>query len=58
MKVDLQDYNTDIKNTWCPGCGNFAVHMALKKALVDLGKHPSEVVIVFDIGCIGNEQCS
>jgi len=28
--------------------------MALKKALVDLGKHPSEVVMVFDIGCNGN----
>ena len=54
MKVDLQDYNTNIKNTWCPGCGNFAIHMALKKALVDLGKHPSEVVMVFDIGCNGN----
>lgn len=54
MKVSLQDYNTDIKNTWCPGCGNFAIHMALKKALVDLGKHPREVVMVFDIGCNGN----
>ncbi len=54
MKVNLQDYNTDIKNTWCPGCGNFAIHMALKKALVDLGKHPREVVMVFDIGCNGN----
>ncbi len=54
MKVDLTDYNTDIKNTWCPGCGNFNIHMALKQALVDLDKHPSEVVISFDIGCNGN----
>lgn len=54
MKVDLKDYNTTVKNTWCPGCGNFNIHMALKKALVDLGKHPSEVVISFDIGCNGN----
>jgi hypothetical protein len=28
--------------------------MALKKALVDLGKHPSEVVMVFDIGVMVN----
>ncbi len=54
MKVEIQDYNTDIKNTWCRGCGNFNIHIALKKALVDLKKHPSEVVISFDIGCSGN----
>lgn len=54
MKTSLTDYNTDIKNTWCPGCGNFNIHLALKQALVDLDKHPSEVVISFDIGCNGN----
>lgn len=54
MKVSLTDYNTDIKSTWCPGCGNFNIHMALKQALVDLGIHPSNVVISFDIGCNGN----
>ncbi len=54
MKVELADYNTNVKNTWCPGCGNYNIHLALKKALVDLGKHPSEVVFSFDIGCNGN----
>ncbi|KKP66133.1 MAG: 2-oxoglutarate ferredoxin oxidoreductase, beta subunit [candidate division WS6 bacterium GW2011_GWE1_34_7] len=54
MKIDISDYNTIIKNTWCPGCGNFNIHIALKKALVDLKKHPSEVVFSFDIGCNGN----
>lgn len=54
MKVSLTDYNTDVKNTWCPGCGNFNIHIALKQALVSLGKHPSDVVLSFDIGCNGN----
>jgi len=54
MKVDLNSYNTNEKNTWCPGCGNYNIHMALKKALVELNKHPSEVVMSFDIGCNGN----
>ncbi len=53
-KVDITDYNTDAKPTWCPGCGNFNIHIALKQALVNLGKHPSDVVISFDIGCNGN----
>ncbi len=54
MSISIEDYNTNIKNTWCPGCGNFTIHMALKQALVDLKKSPSEVVITFDIGCNGN----
>ena len=54
MKVKIEDYNTAVKNTWCPGCGNFNIHIALKKALVELKKEPSEVVFSFDIGCNGN----
>jgi len=54
MAVKIEDYNTNVKNTWCPGCGNFSIHMALKQAFVDLKLTPSEVVITFDIGCNGN----
>ena len=54
MKVDITQYDTNEKSTWCPGCGNFNIHLALKKALVELGKQPSEVVLSFDIGCNGN----
>ena len=54
MKTDISAYNTNVKNTWCPGCGNFNIHLALKKALVELKKHPSEVIFSFDIGCNGN----
>ncbi len=54
MAVNIEDYNTNIKNTWCPGCGNFSIHMALKQAFVELNLTPSEIVITFDIGCNGN----
>lgn len=54
MNIDKNIYNTNIKNTWCPGCGNFNIHIALKSALIELGKHPSEVMMSFDIGCNGN----
>ena len=40
--------------TWCPGCGNWGIGVAIKQALVALGFNPSSVVVVFGIGCSGN----
>lgn len=54
MKTKITDYNTAQNPTWCPGCGNFAIHTALKKSLTDLNISPREVMISFDIGCNGN----
>jgi 2-oxoglutarate ferredoxin oxidoreductase subunit beta len=36
--------------SWCPGCGDYAVLDALKKALLDLGLSPGQVVLVSGIG--------
>lgn len=36
--------------TWCPGCGNYPIRMALKQALEELGLSPHEVVISSGIG--------
>lgn len=50
-KVNLTTY---AKNTWCPGCGNFAILNAIKAALGELieGGFPREnIVIVSGIGC-------
>ena len=52
--IDIKEYNKNIKPTWCPGCGNFAIHMALKNALSQLDIKPSQTYITFDIGCNGN----
>ena len=52
--VEETDFMTKIKPTWCPGCGNFGIWLALRKALAELGLEPHQVVMSFDIGCCGN----
>jgi 2-oxoglutarate ferredoxin oxidoreductase subunit beta len=44
---------TPKKNTWCPGCGNFGILMAFKKALIELDLEREEAVLVSGIGCHG-----
>lgn len=51
--VTLQDLGTPEKNTWCPGCGNFGILMAFKRALIDLGLERDQVMLVSGIGCHG-----
>lgn len=52
-----QDLGTTAPNTWCPGCGNFAILNAIKPVLAELdeeGTLPLEnVVLVGGIGCHG-----
>jgi len=40
----------DADIAWCPGCGNFAILGAVKRALTELGLDPHEVVMVSGIG--------
>lgn len=40
--------------TWCPGCGDWAIRVGIKKALEEIGYDPSSLFIAFDIGCSGN----
>lgn len=54
MGLELKDYNSNMLPVWCPGCGNFAIHTSLKRALMELNIEPSETFISFDIGCNGN----
>ncbi|MCW4034166.1 MAG: thiamine pyrophosphate-dependent enzyme [Candidatus Bathyarchaeota archaeon] len=51
--VTLDDLKTPKTNTWCPGCGNFGILMAFKKALIELGLQREDVVLVSGIGCHG-----
>ena len=51
--ITLEDLKTPKKNTWCPGCGNFGILMAFKKALIQLGLERDQVVLVSGIGCHG-----
>jgi 2-oxoglutarate ferredoxin oxidoreductase subunit beta len=50
----MDQYNSEVKPTWCMGCGNFGIHASLKKALSELNLKPNQVFIAFDIGCNGN----
>ncbi len=40
--------------TWCPGCGDFGIWSAIKKALTESDIAEENLVIVFGIGCSGN----
>lgn len=45
---------TYARNTWCPGCGNFAVLNAIKPVFQELiasGTRAEDIVLVSDIGC-------
>jgi len=53
MSLTTKDLDTGAANTWCPGCGNFAILTTVKQALIQLGLKPSEVVAVSGIGCHG-----
>jgi len=49
----LQDFN-GYSPTWCPGCGNWGIGIALKQALIKMNYDPSNLALVFGIGCSGN----
>jgi len=51
--VTMNDLATPMKNTWCPGCGNFGILMAAKRAMIQLGLEREEVVAITGIGCHG-----
>ncbi len=46
----LDDYRSRVENQWCPGCSNFGILTALKRALVSLDKAPHECCLVSGIG--------
>lgn len=51
--ANIQDFS-GYNPTWCPGCGDWGIGVAIKQALIQLGLSPSEIAVVFGIGCSGN----
>jgi 2-oxoglutarate ferredoxin oxidoreductase subunit beta len=49
-----RDFETSTPPTWCPGCGDFGIWVALKEALAGANLEPWQVQIVYGIGCSGN----
>lgn len=46
-----KDYKSEVKPTWCPGCGDFGVLNAAYRGLAGLKLAPDETVVVSGIGC-------
>lgn len=57
IKQDPERFNGPQKPTWCPGCGNYGLFSALKKALAGLGLRSDKIMFFFGIGCSGNMCC-
>ncbi|MGD2113847.1 MAG: thiamine pyrophosphate-dependent enzyme [Acidobacteriota bacterium] len=49
----LATYRNETPYPFCPGCGHSTILDRLNDALVALGRAPSEIVLVSDIGCSG-----
>ncbi|KJS38624.1 MAG: 2-oxoglutarate synthase [Rhodospirillaceae bacterium BRH_c57] len=49
--LKAQDYKSDLKPVWCPGCGDFAVLSAITKALAELQVPREDAAVVSGIGC-------
>ena len=50
----MSDLGTNAENTWCPGCGNFGILNAFKKAVLKLeenGIKREDLVMTAGIGC-------
>ncbi len=50
----MNDYHNPNRCTWCDGCGDYGIWTAVKRALVELGLAPHEVLLCYDVGCHGN----
>ncbi len=51
LVLTAKDYKSDVKPTWCPGCGDFGVLSAVYKAMAQLQLRPDQTVAVSGIGC-------
>lgn len=55
--MDIREFDSPAKNTWCPGCGNFIILAAAKWAMAELLKSgdvkPEQIVISSGVGCHG-----
>jgi len=49
--VNVKDFDSPVRPTWCTGCGNFGIWNALKRALAGLNLAPHQVMLVSGIGC-------
>ena len=46
-----QDFKSDVKPVWCPGCGDYSVLSSITKAFARLSLRPENVAVISGIGC-------
>ncbi|HVB62470.1 MAG TPA: 2-oxoacid:ferredoxin oxidoreductase subunit beta [Ktedonobacteraceae bacterium] len=51
ISLTLKDYKSEVKPTWCPGCGDFGVLNAVYRSLAELQLPLDETAIISGIGC-------
>lgn len=52
MAYKPQDFKTEVKNDWCPGCGDFGILNAVTQALAEMEEISPERVMLFSgVGC-------
>lgn len=47
---DFKIFNTQNKISWCPGCGDYSILLALKQAIFELDLRPDNTMVVSGIG--------
>ncbi len=45
-----QAFDNNVEIQWCPGCPNFSILQAFKKAFAELDKNPDDICLVSGIG--------
>lgn len=53
QKYTVKDLDPGHINTWCPGCGDFAILAGLRKAVITSCIDLKDLVVVSGIGCSG-----
>jgi 2-oxoglutarate ferredoxin oxidoreductase subunit beta len=48
---EAQEYKSDVKATWCPGCGHHMVMNSIYKAFAELELLPENTAVISGIGC-------
>ncbi|MDD5513179.1 MAG: 2-oxoacid:ferredoxin oxidoreductase subunit beta [Candidatus Omnitrophica bacterium] len=48
--MNIDDFKSNDQVAWCPGCGDFGILTAVKKALAGLNREPKDILFVSGIG--------
>jgi 2-oxoglutarate/2-oxoacid ferredoxin oxidoreductase subunit beta len=48
--LEIEDLKSNDEIAWCPGCGNFGILNAVKRAIAKLGRYPKDILLVSGIG--------